>query len=68
MHILAFILMFVIASIAYACKGDWSGMIAIAEVIGFIALLIVFGYAILHPVWLVVIIAIGILVVLFCNK
>ena len=67
MHILSFILMFVIASIAYACRGDWSGMIAIAKALGFIALLVIFVYAMLHPWAWIVIIVILVLVVITCK-
>lgn len=43
MHILVFITSFVIMSIMAAFDNDWSGIIFIGKVIGFIAFLIVFG-------------------------
>lgn len=43
MHILVFITMFIIAAIAAATHGDWSGILFIGKVIGFIAFLIVFA-------------------------
>ena len=42
MHILVLILMFVFGSIAATCKGDWSGMAAIGNVILGVVGLIVF--------------------------
>lgn len=38
MHILVFITMFIIAAVAAATHGDWSGIIFIIEAVGFIAL------------------------------
>lgn len=43
MHILVFVTMFVIMSIIAASDGDWSGILFIGKVIGFIAFLIVFA-------------------------
>lgn len=43
MHILVFITSFVIMSIGAASDGDWSGIIFIGKVIGFIAFMLVFA-------------------------
>ena len=43
MHILVFVTMFIIMSIMAAFDNDWSGIIFISKVIGFIAFLIVFA-------------------------
>ena len=43
MHILTLIIIFVIASIGAACKGDFSGVVAIGKFVGVIALLICVG-------------------------
>lgn len=43
MHILVFITSFVIMSIVAASDGDWSGIIFIGKVIGFIAFMLVFA-------------------------
>lgn len=43
MHILVFITSFIIMSIVAAFDGDWSGILFIGKVIGFIAFMIVFG-------------------------
>ena len=51
MHILAFILLFIIGSIGAACKGDWSGIGAIAKFIGFIALFLIVGYMMINPAY-----------------
>ena len=41
MHILAFILMFIVGSIIAACSGDFSGLAAIGKIVGFFVLLFV---------------------------
>jgi hypothetical protein len=38
MHILAFILIFVVGSIIAACDGDYSGIAAIGKFVGFFAI------------------------------
>lgn len=43
MHILVFITSFIIMSIIAASNGDWSGILFIGKVIGFIAFLVVFA-------------------------
>lgn len=65
MHILTFILMFVVGSIAAACKGDMSGLGAIAQIIfwiGFIFFL--FWLLAFHP-FLFFFGVIGIFVIIF---
>lgn len=39
MHILAFILIFIVGSIIAACDGDYSGIAAIGKFVGFFVLL-----------------------------
>lgn len=43
MHILVFVTSFIIMSIIAASDGDWSGILFILKVIGFIAFWIVFA-------------------------
>lgn len=51
MHILTFILMFLFASIAAACKGDMSGLEAIAKIIFWIVFIfILFAALAYHPI------------------
>ena len=49
MHILTLIIIFVIASIGAACKGDFSGVVAIGKFVGVIALLICVGLLFCYP-------------------
>lgn len=43
MHILVFITSFIIMSIVAASDGDWSGILFIGKVIGFIVVLLAVG-------------------------
>ena len=69
MHILAFIILFIIGSIGAACKGDWSGIGAIAKIVGFIALFLIVGYMMINPVLLIIAVVIFcIILVVCCSK
>lgn len=69
MHILTFILMFVFGSIAYAFKGDYSGLVAIGKFIGFIALFFIMAFIMMNPALLVIVaIVFVIALVALCSK
>ena len=59
MNILIFCLLFLCGSISAACKGDWSGIGAIAE---FIFVIVMTGLLVFYPVATILII-IGLMVV-----
>ena len=52
MHILAFILIFVVGSIIAACDGDYSGIAAIGKFVGFFVLLFAVLWLFTQPVLL----------------
>ena len=66
MHILEFIILFIIGSIGAACKGDWSGIGAIAKFIGFIALFLIIGYIMINPVLLIIVVIIFVIILIAC--
>lgn len=66
MHILAFILLFIIGSIQAACHGDWSGIGAIAKFIGFIALFLIVGYIMINPALLIIAVVVFIIILIVC--
>lgn len=69
MHILAFILMFVVGSIMYATKGDYSGVIAIGKFIGFIALFFLMAFIMMNPALLIIVaIVVVIALIACCSK
>lgn len=59
MNILIFCLLFLFGSISAACKGDWSGIGAIAE---FIFVIIMTGLLVFYPVATILVI-VGLMVV-----
>ena len=54
MHILAFILIFVVGSIIAAYDGDYSGIAAIGKFVGFFVLLIAVLWLFTQPVLLII--------------
>lgn len=66
MHILAFILLFIIGSIQAACHVDWSGIGAIAKFIGFIALFLIVGYMMINPALLSIVVVIVVIGIIAC--
>ena len=64
MHILAFILMFVIGAIIAACDGDYSGIAAIGKFVGFFVLLFAVLWLFTQPVLLIIVIVVLVLIVI----
>lgn len=63
MNILIFCLLFLFGSISAACKGDWSGIGAIAE---FIFVIVMTGLLVFYPVaTILVIIGLMVVVIIF---
>lgn len=67
MHILAFLLLFVVGAILAACKGDYSGIAAIGKFVGECVLLFLVAWLFKQPVLLVIAIAILILIAICCS-
>lgn len=67
MHILTLIIIFVIASIGAACKGDFSGVAAIGKFVGVIALLICVGLLFCYPL-LAIIVGAVVATVVICSS
>ena len=66
MHILAFLLLFVVGAILAACNGDYSGIAAIGKFVGGCVLLFLVAWLFTQPVLLVIAIAILILIAICC--
>lgn len=62
MWFLMFVMFFVMGSIGAASKGDYSGVAEIGKIIGFIAVLLLVCYSIMHPVMIFLIIGVLLLV------
>lgn len=68
MHILAFILIFVIGSIFATCDGDYSGIAAIGKFVGFFVLLFAMLWLFTQPVLLVIVIVVLIVIAVGCSS
>ena len=68
MHILAFILMFIVGSRIAACSGDFSGLAAIGKIVGFFVLLFVMMWLFTQPTLLVVVIVMAIFILIVCSS
>ncbi len=67
MHILAFILIFVVSSIIAACDGDYSGIAAIGKFVGFFVLLFAVLWLFTQPGLLIIAIVVLVLIVICCS-
>lgn len=66
MHILALILLFLVASIAAACNGDFSGLAAIGKFVGGAILVFVMLWLFTQPALLIVVILAVIVIAVCC--
>lgn len=69
LHILAFIVMFVVLSIMAACDGDFSGLVAIGKVVFYgVVFLGTMWLLAVQPILFVLVIIILIAIVVLCSK
>lgn len=66
MHILALILLFLVASTAAACNGDFSGLAAIGKFVGGAILVFVILWLFTQPALLIVVILAVIVIAVCC--
>lgn len=67
MHILAFILIFIVGAIAAACDGDFSGIAAIGKFVGGAILVIGMLWLFTQPVLLVIVIVLLVVIIVCCS-
>lgn len=67
MHILAFILIFVVGAIAVACDGDFSGIAAIGKFVCGAILVIGMLWLFTQPVLLVIVIVLLVVIIACCS-
>lgn len=68
MHILAFVLYFIISSIDATTKGDWSGFKAMGKFLLYSGLFILMAFLLLNPALLIIGIIILVMIVACCNS
>ena len=66
MHILALVLLFLVASIAATCSGDFSGLAAIGKFVGGAILVFVMLWLFTQPALLIVVILAVIVIAVCC--
>lgn len=62
MWFLMFVMFFIVGSIGAACKGDYSGVAEIGKIVGFMVVLLLVCYSIMHPIMIFILIGILLLV------
>ena len=68
MHLVAFIILFIIGSINAAFHKDYSGIEAIGKFILFVALFFIMAFLLLNPVLLIIAIIVLVLIAIGCSK
>ena len=68
MHLVAFILLFIICSINAACHKDYSGIEAIGKFLLFVALFFIMAFILLNPALLIITIIVLVLIAIGCSK
>lgn len=68
MHLVAFVILFIIGSINAAFHKDYSGMEAIGKFILFVALFFIMAFLLLNPALLVITIIVLVLIGIGCSK
>lgn len=68
MHLVAFIILFIIGSINAAFHKDYSGIEAIGKFLLFVALFFIMAFILLNPALLVITIIVLVLIAIGCSK
>lgn len=68
MHLVAFIILFIIGSINAAFHKDYSGIEAIGKFLLFVALFFIMAFLLLNPALLVITIIVLVLIAIGCSK
>ena len=68
MHLVAFILLFIIGSINAACHKDFSGIEAIGKLLLFVALFFIMAFILMNPALLILAVVIVVIALICCSK
>ena len=68
MHLVAFILLFIIGSINAACHKDFSGIEAIGKFLLFVALFFIMAFILMNPALLILVVVIVVIALICCSK
>ena len=68
MHLVAFIILFIIGSINAACHKDYSGIEAIGKFLLFVALFFIMAFILMNPALLILAVVIVVVALICCSK
>ena len=68
MHLVAFIILFIIGSINAACHKDFSGIEAIGKFLLFVALFFIMAFILMNPALLILAVVIVVVALICCSK
>lgn len=68
MHLVAFVILFIIGSINAAFHKDYSGIEAIGKFILFVALFFIMAFLLMNPALLLIAIIVLVLIAIGCSK
>lgn len=68
MHLVAFVILFIIGSINAACHKDYSGIEAIGKFLLFVALFFIMAFILMNPALLILLVVIVVIALICCSK
>lgn len=68
MHLVAFVILFIIGSINAACHKDYSGIEAIGKFLLFVALFFIMAFILMNPALLILAVVIVVVALICCSK
>ena len=68
MHLVAFVILFIIGSINAACHKDYSGIEAIGKFLLFVALFFIMAFILMNPALLILAVVIVVIAFICCSK
>lgn len=68
MHLVAFVILFIIGSINAACHKDFSGIEAIGKFLLFVALFFIMAFILMNPALLILAVVIVVVALICCSK
>lgn len=68
MHLVAFVILFIIGAINAACHKDFSGIEAIGKFLLFVALFFIMAFILMNPALLILAVVIVVIALICCSK
>ena len=68
MHLVAFVILFIIGSINAACHKDFSGIEMLGKFLLFVALFFIMAFILMNPALLILAVVIVVIALICCSK